>query len=120
MLSDAGTRANDNRINNSASITLRGGSITLTGRDLWNTVETLGDLAFTLGNNNLRADAGANGTVRSAELVFGNVSQSNQAVLNVNTANGQMGSASRIVWANGASHLVNGIIPWATREAATS
>jgi len=112
-ISDAGITSSTDRVNNAAPITLNGGAIAFTGRDGTNSVETLGALTFASGNNNLRADAGASGSIRSAVLSIGNVTQSNQAVLNVNTAAGQMGNASRIIWANGASHLVNGIIPWA-------
>ncbi|MDP2324310.1 MAG: autotransporter-associated beta strand repeat-containing protein, partial [Gammaproteobacteria bacterium] len=112
-ITNAGLYDLGDRINNAAAFTLNGGAITFTGRDNTASSETLGTLLLASGNNNLRADPGGTGTIRSAVLSFGNVTQTNQAVLNVNTAAGQMGSAARITWANGSTHLVNNIIPWA-------
>jgi autotransporter-associated beta strand protein len=113
-LTDAGTMANADRINNAATISMRGGNLSLTGRDLWNSYEQIGALTLDGAQNNLTATVGTNGTVRSAVLEIGNLTQTNYATVLLGGANGQMGNAGRIVIANGSSLLVNGIIPWAT------
>jgi autotransporter-associated beta strand protein len=113
-LSDAGTMANDNRINDAATISMRGGNLSLTGRDLWNSSEIVGAITLAGAQNNLTATVATNGTVRSAVLEIGNLTQANYSTLLWGAASGQMGSAGRIIIANGSSLLVNGIIPWAT------
>src|SRR5207302_5377113 len=85
--------------------------ITLTGRDNYNSSETLGNVTFEGGLTQVTVANGANG-VRSTVLAFGNVSNTGGATLNFNTLTGQMGSAPRWTINNGSSLLVNGIIPW--------
>jgi autotransporter-associated beta strand protein len=113
-LTDAGTMANADRINNAATISMRGGNLSLTGRDATNSSETVGVLTLAGAQNNLTATVGANGTVRSAVLEIGNLTQTNYATVLLGGASGQMGNAGRIIIANGSTLLVNGIIPWAT------
>ena len=113
-LTDAGTMANADRINNAATISMRGGNLSLTGRDLWNSYEQVGAITLAGAQNNLTATVAANGSVRSAVLETGNLTQNNFSTLLWGGASGQMGNAGRIIIANGTSLLVNGIIPWAT------
>jgi hypothetical protein len=74
----------------------------------------VGAITLAGAQNNLTVTAGANGAVRSAVLSAGNLTQSNFATLLFGNASGQMGTANRLVIANGSSLLVNGVIPWAT------
>jgi len=98
----------------SSTITSKGGAISFTGRENTASAETLGDLVLDQGMTNLTATLGG-GTVRSAVLTLGNITQNNNATVLLSTANGQMGSGgSRIFATNGASLLVNNIIPWMT------
>jgi autotransporter-associated beta strand protein len=102
---------NANRINDAAPITLRGGTIALSGRSQTASSETLGALSLAQGSSNLTATAGGTG-VNSTDLTFASVAQSSNATVNINTANGQLGSAGRILF-TAAPTLTNNIVgPW--------
>ncbi|MCX6850548.1 MAG: autotransporter-associated beta strand repeat-containing protein [Verrucomicrobia bacterium] len=111
-ITEAGTMSNADRVNNAATISMRGGVLTYTGRDSINSTETLGDILIAEGGNNIVMNNGAVGVVRSAVLSLGNITNSNGAMLLLNSMSGQMGTAARMTATNGASLLVNGIVPW--------
>jgi autotransporter-associated beta strand protein len=127
LLNDNGTTAIADRVNDAATITMRGGFIVYTGRDNNASSETLGALNLVQGNNRLNNAVGA-GSVRSSDLIFGTVTQSNSATLLLEgagltgsaTALGLIGSTNRIFFANGTALAAanNGIIPWANVNAA--
>ncbi|MFM9146779.1 MAG: autotransporter-associated beta strand repeat-containing protein, partial [Verrucomicrobiota bacterium] len=107
------------RVADSAAITMSGGAFNLSGRDLTNVTEAVGTLTLARGLNDVSVKPAANGTVRSVVLSIGNLTQNNNATLlfygnATGTANGQMGTNGRITIANGASLLINNIIPWAS------
>ena len=121
-ISDNGTTALADRVNDAATITMRGGYIQYTGRDNYASTETFGNVSLAQGSNRINNTVGAGG-VRSSDLIFGTVTQSNGATLLLEgatatgtaTALGLIGSTNRIFFANGASLAAanNGIIPGA-------
>jgi autotransporter-associated beta strand protein len=112
-LANNGLFGEDDRINDAATITLRGGSLSMTGRDNTQSVETVGNIVLDQGQNNLTVTLGG-GNIRSAVLTTGDLTRNNFSTLLFGGASGQLGSASRLIINNGTSLLVNGIIPWAT------
>jgi autotransporter-associated beta strand protein len=108
-----GLSGSDDRVNDAATITLRGGNFSFTGRDNTNSIETIGDIILDQSQSILSVTLGG-GNVRSSVLVTGNLTRNNYATLLYGGASGQLGSASRLIIANGSSLTVNGIIPWAT------
>ena len=108
---NAGFRDEGNRIKDTATVTLRGGVINLTGRAQTASSETIGALVLGQGSNNITVTTGGTG-VNSADLIFGSLTQQNSATINVNTLNGQIGSAGRLIFTT-APTLTNGILPYA-------
>ncbi len=107
---NAGFRDESNRIKDTATVTLRGGVINLTGRAQTASSETIGSLVLAEGNSNITV-AGGGTNVNSADLTFGSLVQQNSATINVNTLNGQIGSAGRLLFTT-APTLTNGILPY--------
>ncbi len=111
-LSNTNLVDNPNRVNDAAPITLRGGSIVFNGRAQTASSETLGALTLAQGISNVTAAAGGTG-VNSAELTFASLTRAGTSTLNIQTANGQLGSAGRIIF-TAAPALTNNLVgPWA-------
>ncbi|NBV87606.1 MAG: hypothetical protein EBS01_15365, partial [Verrucomicrobia bacterium] len=114
-IDNGGLAALSNRVNDAATITMRGGHINLTGRDNTEVSETFGNLTLAEGMNSLNASNASTG-LRSTELVFGSLTVSNDATLASWNSTGLIGSTGRIKFTNGASLLVNGILPFANMQ----
>ena len=126
-INDSGTIAHADRVNDAATITMRGGSIAYTGRANNASTETLGAVNLAQGSNRINIAVGS-GTVRSADLTLGTLTQTNGATLLLEgstltgtaTALGLIGSTNRVFFANGVALAAanNGIIPFASINAA--
>jgi autotransporter-associated beta strand protein len=113
----------NNRVNDAAPITLRGGLIELRGRAQTATTETMGAIALAESASFINSVVGGTG-VNSADLSFGALTRSANATVNFTAATaGQAGSSARVQFASigGTSTatvgggLTNGIIGgWAT------
>jgi hypothetical protein len=104
----------NNRLNDSAPITMRGGYFGFSGRDNANIAETVGNMTLAEGLSQWNISLGGGG-VRSTQLNMGTLTVNPDATLVMYTQPlGLMGSYMRINIANGNSLLVNGIYPWAT------
>ena len=112
-LTDGGTMANADRVNNAANLVSNGGTITLTGRDSVNSTEQLGNLSIAQGLTRIDALNGTAGVIRSTVLSIGTLTQTNNATLLVQSVGGQAGTASRITL-SAAPTLTNNILPYAT------
>ena len=99
------------RINNSLPIISYGGTLNFTGRDNTASSETVGNVTLAQGFTSMSVTNGG-GVVRSADLILGNLTVSNDATFNFSGINGTPGSSARITAANGTTLLVNNIIPW--------
>ncbi|MCX8510307.1 MAG: hypothetical protein ORN83_01000, partial [Chthoniobacteraceae bacterium] len=103
----------NDRINDAATVTMRGSLLQFNGRDNTNTFEKLGVVALAEGLNYIYETNGG-GAVRSTVLSIGTLVANPDASLIFSTGlNGQLGSNMRVVTGNGAGFLVNGVIPWA-------
>ena len=111
-LTNGGQAFLNNRINDSAPITLRGGNLTITGRDNTAVVETLGNITLAQGENFFTISNAGNG-VRSLEIQAGTLTVQNDATMYSNSV-GALGSSTRLKFINGSALLVNGILPFAT------
>jgi autotransporter-associated beta strand protein len=95
---NTGLTDNSNRINDSAAITLRGGTLTLTGRAQTASSETIGSVSVAQGFSVINATVGGTG-INSAELALSSLSRpvGSSAIFFANGTNlGQVGSNSRI------------------------
>jgi autotransporter-associated beta strand protein len=127
-IGNTGTLNNNDRINDAATITLRGGTLTLLGRAATQTTETVGAISIAQGLSTITVTAGGTG-VNSADLTLNagsvtGLSRTAGAIVNFTGTNlGLIGNNSRIaVLVNGSAAttanvisggLVNNIIPWA-------
>ncbi|MGC4007426.1 MAG: hypothetical protein QM811_31605 [Pirellulales bacterium] len=99
------------RINDAAPITMRGGEIRFVGRAQSASSETVGAVTLARGNSNILLSAGGTG-INSAELTFTTLTQGSiDATTNVQNASGQLGSANRLFFGNGAALVVNNALP---------
>src|SRR5439155_14146986 len=73
LVNPTGTKDLADRINDTATVTLRGGTITLTGRIQSATAETLGPVALARGLSTISVAVGGTG-VNSADLTLGSLS----------------------------------------------
>lgn len=132
-IDNSGTASLTDRVNDAATITLRGGTINYQGRQQYASTETLGDVTLLRGNNSIFNTAGGTG-VNSADLNFGALLRdpSSTATLRFNNlgGHGQLGNGVRttftqingVATSNVGDGLVNNIIgAWAIvdREFAT-
>ncbi len=112
FIDNAGTANNNDRINDSAAITLDGGRIIFTGRASTASAETFGAVTARTGLSTISATAGASG---SAELTLASLTRNTGATLKVEGTNlGQLGNNGRIIVTGGpAGNLtqVNGVVP---------
>lgn len=107
-----GTIALADRVNDAAPITLRGGKMLYNGRNNnANNVEVMGALNLAAGANQFNMAAGTG--VTTNELRFTSFSRNADATTNIQTANGQIGSAARLYFTGAEALLVNNILPWA-------
>ena len=122
-LNDSGLMALNNRINTTAPVTLRGAALTLTGRPVTGSLDTLGLVTVDQGLTTItvNASSGTTAGIFGADLVAGTLAQTaaNGATVNfigqtngVYTALGQMGSNPRF-GVTTAPTMINNIIPWA-------
>ena len=123
-LENAGSANNsNNRVNDAAPITLRGGVIELRGRAQTATTETMGAVALAESASFINAVLGGTG-INSADLSFSGLTRSANATVNFTAATaGQAGSSARIQFATiggtstatAGGGLTNGILGgWAT------
>ncbi|MEZ0276919.1 MAG: autotransporter-associated beta strand repeat-containing protein, partial [Roseimicrobium sp.] len=91
---------NNNRINDAATITLRGGTLTLNGRVNTATSEVLGALTVAQGGNTISSNWGGTGTFgtfSSADLTFASFSRAAGTTVNFTGSNlGSQGNNARI------------------------
>jgi autotransporter-associated beta strand protein len=119
----ASVNNSNDRVNDAAPITLRGGLVELRGRAQTATTETMGAIALAESASFINSVVGGTG-VNSADLSFGALTRSANATVNFTAATaGQAGSSARVRFASigGTSTatvgggLTNGIIGgWAT------
>lgn len=105
------------RVPDSAPITLRGGYIEYNGRAQTASTETLGAVSLDSGWNSLIVTVGGTG-VHSSDLTLTSLTRpsGSTGVVRVGTANGQLGSASRLL-ITAEPTLTNNIIgPWAVQD----
>ena len=87
-----------NRVNLAAPVILNGGNILYKGRAQTASAQSLGALVLGQGVSNINMSNGGTG-VNSSDLTFSSINLSNMAAtVNIQTANGQMGSASRLLF----------------------
>lgn len=99
LTNSTGTKDVADRINDSAPISMRGGTINYTGRPQTASTETLGAVTLNKGYNTITSAGGGTG-VNSATLTLAGLSQTagSYATVNFNSANlGQLGSFGRVV-----------------------
>lgn len=97
-LTNSGTKDLADRVNDTAPISLRGGTINYTGRAQTASTETLGDVTLNRGFSFITSTAGGTG-VNSADLMLASLTQNpgSYATVNFNSTNlGQAGSFGRI------------------------
>ncbi|QIF03831.1 autotransporter-associated beta strand repeat-containing protein [Roseimicrobium sp. ORNL1] len=112
-ITNGGTVNDNNRVNDLADITMRTGTINYTGRDNTASSEVLGNVILAEGASQITVNNGANGT-RSTDLILTSLTRSsNDAALNVNTANGDIGNSPRVTVTGGLTLTNNIIGGWA-------
>ncbi|MEZ0273883.1 MAG: beta strand repeat-containing protein, partial [Roseimicrobium sp.] len=112
-ITNAGTVNDNNRVNDLADITMRTGTINYLGRDNTASSEVLGNVILAQGASQITLTNGANGT-RSTDLILTSLTRSsNDAALNVNTANADIGSNPRVTVTSGLTLTNNIIGGWA-------
>ncbi|MFN7341204.1 MAG: beta strand repeat-containing protein, partial [Opitutia bacterium] len=107
---NTGSRDLANRVNDAATVTLRGGSIEFNGRAQTASSETLGAVDLAQGWNNLYMTAGGTG-VNSAEMVFSSLTATG-GVANIDSILGQPGSSTRLRVAGNSVGAINGVVPY--------
>jgi fibronectin-binding autotransporter adhesin len=112
FIDNTGTVNDNDRVNDTAAITLDSGRIIYTGRASTASAESLGDVTASRGMGTITATAGGSG---SAEVTLSSLTRTTGATLRVDGSNlGTAGNSSRIlVTAALAGNLagVNGVIP---------
>ncbi|MBB5031378.1 autotransporter-associated beta strand repeat-containing protein [Prosthecobacter vanneervenii] len=105
---------NNNRIGDTIPITLRGGSITYTGRLTTAATETFGAVTLAQGANTITANTGG-GTITSVDITFASLTRSNNSTVNFTGTNlGQQGNNSRILFTTPLATTNGGMIgAWA-------
>ena len=89
---------NNDRIGDSIPITMRGGSVSYTGRLSSAATETFGAVTLDQGANTITANTGG-GTFTSVDLTFASLTRLNNATINFTGTNlGQSGNNARIVF----------------------
>lgn len=73
---------NNDRLSDTAAINLRGGTLSLTGRAITDTTETVGAVSALMGANTITATAGGSGSYNSATLTMASLSRSPGATVN--------------------------------------
>jgi len=120
LIKNDGLANNNDRVNDAATVTLRTGQVQFKNRAQTNSFEQLGALVLAQGNNEINVGSATGTGINSAELRFGNISQSAaaynggtglDATTNVQNATGQLGSTTRLFFANGVSLVQNNILP---------
>lgn len=108
-ITNAGTINDNNRINDSAPITLRTGTINFTGRDNTASAETVGSVDVALGASQITLANNTNGT-RSTVLTLSGLTHSNtDAAININGMSGDISTNARLL-VTGGLPLANNII----------
>ena len=103
----------DNRVNDTAPITMVGGYISVGGRPQAVVTETMGAVTLGGGHNAITTSAGTI-NVNSLDVTFASLARTNSAATIRFAAYGQMGSSTGRVLFTTAPTLTNGIIgPWA-------
>lgn len=110
LTNPSGTKALTDRVNDAATITMRGGSLNLTGRPQTVVSENFGPIVLAQGQSNMTVGLGGTG-VNSSEVTSPSLTRQNGAILNIQTAGGQLGSASRLLFTTPPA-MTNNIIPW--------
>ncbi len=105
------------RVPDAAPITLRGGYVEYNGRAQTASAETLGAVTIDSGWNTFNVTAGGTG-VNSADLTLTSLTRpsGSAGVVRVATANGQFGSAARLLITAEPSLTNNIIGPWAVQD----
>lgn len=105
---------NNNRIGDTIPITLRGGTLSYTGRLSSAATETFGALTFAQGANTLTANTGG-GTFTSTDLTFASFTRNNGATVNfTGTTLGQLGNSSHVVFQSPLNTVLGGALgAWA-------
>lgn len=86
---------NNNRLNDTAAINLRGGTLSLTGRALADATETVGAISALMGASTITATAGGSGSYNSATLTMASLFRSPGATVNfTGTTLGQTGNSA--------------------------
>jgi autotransporter-associated beta strand protein len=101
-----------NRVSDTAPITLRGGVLTLAGRQQFASSETLGNIILADGHNAFTTNAGGT-NVNSLDVTAGVLSRTGVTATVRFNATGQLGSSARLTFSGGTGLSYNILGPWA-------
>ena len=117
---NSGLVNNNDRVNDSATITLRTGQIQYKNRAQTLSSETMGALILAQGNNEINIGSAAGTGVNASDITFASITQSTaaynggtglDATTNLQNDSGQVGSTTRTFFGNGVALLNNNILP---------
>ena len=113
-IGNTGTVDLGNRINDAATVKLRGGTLAFLGRAQTASSETLGAVTIDAGLSTITSTPGGTG-VNSADLTLGSLVQANAGMVNftANAGLGAIGSSGRVLISSNPTLTNNIIGPWA-------